>query len=101
MNYEYISTDDTLRQFCSQIRSASVIAFDTEFVSEDRYFPELCLVQIAADGQLAIIDSLAVKDMTPLWQLLAAPGHISLVHAGREEFRFCRRAVGDAPPSTV
>jgi ribonuclease D len=38
-----------------------------------------------------------VRDVTPFWELVAAPGHATVVHAGREEFRFCLRAVGKWP----
>jgi ribonuclease D len=97
VNYEYLSTDRAVRDFCEQIADAPLIAFDTEFVSEDRYYPELCLVQVAAQGQLAVIDPLATSDLAPFWQLVASSGHTSIVHAGREEFRFCRRAIGARP----
>jgi ribonuclease D len=97
VKYEYLSTDRAVCEFCQQIAGAPLIAFDTEFVSEDRYFPELCLVQVAAQGQLAVIDPLTVADLTPFWQLVASAGHTSIVHAGREEFRFCRRAVSARP----
>lgn len=97
MKYEYLSTDQAVREFCQEIAGAPFIAFDTEFVSEDRYYPELCLVQVAAREQLAVLDPLAAPDLTPFWQLLASPGHTTIVHAGREEFRFCRRAIGARP----
>src|SRR5207244_2461404 len=79
------------------IAGSGAIAFDTEFVSEDSYRPDLCLVQVAAAGKLAVIDPHAVEDLAPFWNLLAAEGHETIVHAGREEFRFCRRAIGRRP----
>ncbi|MHB0955566.1 MAG: ribonuclease D [Pirellulaceae bacterium] len=97
MKYDYLSTDQAVDDFCRQMADAPLIAFDTEFVSEDRYYPELCLVQVAAKGQLAIIDPLAVTNLDPFWQLVASGGHTTVVHAGREEFRFCRRASGARP----
>ena len=97
VKYEYIDTDEGLRDFCSHITGASSIAFDTEFVSEDRYFPQLCLLQIAAGEQRAIVDPLAISDLKPFWQTLLCPEHVTIVHAGREEFRFCLRAVGRRP----
>lgn len=97
VNYEYLTTEQAVADYCDAIARAEVIAFDTEFVSEDRYYPELCLVQVAAHGRLAIIDPLAVSALTPFWNLLAAPGHATVVHAGREEFRFCRRAIQARP----
>lgn len=97
MRYEYITSEQHLRDFCQVIGSAEIIAFDTEFVSEDTYLPELCLLQIAADGNLAIVDPLEFSDLSAFWQLLAQPGKETLVHAGREEFRFCMRAIGRRP----
>jgi ribonuclease D len=97
VKYDYLSTDEALREFCRDIDPAALIALDTEFVSEDRYFPDLCLVQVAVQGRFALIDPLAVDDLTPFWQALLQPERVSIVHAGREEFRFCRRATGQRP----
>lgn len=97
MQYEHITTGQHLRDFCALISPAPVVAFDTEFVAEDRYQPELCLIQLAAAGRLAIVDPLAVQDLSPLWELLTADGRETLVHAGREEFRFVWRHAGRPP----
>ncbi len=97
MHYELITADAPLRDYCRAIAGAPVVAFDTEFVSEDSYQPELCLIQLAAAGRMAIIDPFAVKDLSPLWDLLVQPGRETLVHAGREEFRFCLRYAGRRP----
>lgn len=97
MDYVSINSDRELSDFCQDIASAPIIAFDTEFVSEDTYQPELCLVQVAAGGRLAVIDPFEVSNLNPFWELLAAPGKETLVHAGREEFRFCRRAIQRRP----
>ena len=97
MQYANIISDQDLRDYCEIIADAQIVAFDTEFVSEDTYQPELCLVQVAAEGRLAIIDPYAVQDLTPFWNLLARPGRETLVHAGREEYRFIRRAIEARP----
>jgi len=86
-----------LAAYCERLARASQIAFDTEFVGERTYRPVLCLVQVAADGELALIDPLAIKDMTPFWEAVARPGHETIVHAGRGEVAFCLQAVGRAP----
>jgi ribonuclease D len=97
VNYDLITTEEQLRTFCDAIRPAPIVAFDTEFVSEDSYQPELCLIQLEAGGKLAIVDPLEIKDLSPLWQLLTEPGRETLVHAGREEFRFCLKHAGRRP----
>jgi ribonuclease D len=97
VHYDFIATARELEQFCASLSEAAVIAFDTEFVSEDSYRPHLCLVQVAADGRLAVIDALSVGEMTPFWQRLAAPSHVTVVHAGREDLCFCLRDIGQRP----
>jgi ribonuclease D len=76
---------------------APVIGFDTEFVSEDTYRPDLCLIQVAIGQELTVIDPRQVHDVTPFWEALSSGDHVTLVHAGREEFRFCLQAVGRRP----
>ena len=95
--FEHIKADDHLRAFCDRAKGSRFLGFDTEFVSENRYRPELCLLQVATDDEFVIIDTLAVKDVTPFWEILVAGDHVTVVHAAREEFLFCLRACGKRP----
>ncbi|MGB0595679.1 MAG: ribonuclease D [Rubripirellula sp.] len=92
--YESISRSTQLQEFCQKIADCPVIAFDTEFVSEDTYRPKLCLIQVAADDHLAIIDPVGVEQTEPFWELLVEPGRTVIAHAAREEIRFCYRFTG-------
>lgn len=97
MSHDVITTDKQLAELCADIAGASRIAFDTEFVSEHSYRPQLCLVQVAAGDRLAAIDPLSIDDMRPFWRVLAEPGHETIVHAGREELWFCIEGAGKRP----
>ena len=97
MQYQNITTDDQLREYCRELAEAESIAFDTEFVSEHTYRPVLCLVQVAAGEQLAVIDAMAIDDLSPFWKAVAEEGHQTIVHAGRSEMEFCLQAVGRRP----
>ncbi len=97
MRYAHITTDRQLADLCQELAAEPAIGFDTEFVSEDTFRPELCLIQVAAGDTLAVIDTLAVSDVSPFWQLLSRPGHETIVHAGREELLFCLEAAGQPP----
>lgn len=88
-----ITTPEQLRQYCRKLAHAKTIAFDTEFVSEHTYRPVLCLIQVSADGELAVIDPIAIEDVTPFWTAVTASGHETIVHAGRGEMEFCWQAV--------
>ncbi len=94
MQYDTINTVDQLEQFCEEIADCSLIAFDTEFVSEDSYRPQLCLIQVAAGDRLALIDPVHVERTEAFWELLAEPGRTIVAHAAREESRFCYRFTG-------
>lgn len=97
MSSLFITTAAQLAEYCAELATAPVIAFDTEFVSEHSYRSELCLIQVAALEKLAVIDPLAVGDVRPFWDLIVAPGHETIVHAGREELNFCLHATGKRP----
>jgi ribonuclease D len=97
MQYHDITTEEQLRQYCQKLSDARSIAFDTEFVSEHTYHPVLCLIQVSADGDLAVVDAVTIGDVTPFWKAVVAPGHETIVHAGRGEIEFCMRAIGLAP----
>ncbi|WP_419190056.1 ribonuclease D [Stieleria marina] len=94
MKHEYINTAAGLDDLCTELAKQKVIAFDTEFVSEDCYRPQLCLVQVAAGDILAIIDPMPIGDTQPFWDLIAEPGRTVIAHAAREESRFCYRFTG-------
>ena len=70
------------------------VGFDTEFVSEDTFQSELCLIQVATRDKTAIIDTLAVPDISCFWDLLTESDRPVIAHASREEFVFCFRATG-------
>ena len=93
-----VSTTKDLRGLCKRLRSAQMIAYDTEFISEGRYRPELCLIQIAANGLLALIDPIDIPDLSPLWELFCDGEREIIVHACRSEMEFCHRSIGRLPP---
>ncbi len=98
--FEIVATEPQLRDLVRRLTDLPHVAFDTEFVSEHTYRSQLCLVQVAAPGVLAVIDTLAVPELEPFWRLLAAPGRTTIVHAGREELGFILQAI-DARPASL
>ena len=91
-HFSYITNPDSLHQLCEKIAVQKLVAFDTEFVAEDSYRPELCLVQVATQDEIAIIDPYTCIDLSPFWESLIDPETTVIVHAGREETLFCYRA---------
>lgn len=97
MSHRLITRDNELAAYCRELRSVPWIAFDTEFVTEFSYFPDLCLVQVASDIGMSLLDPKALNSMLPFWEALVEGDHLTIVHAGREELRFCHRAVQAVP----
>jgi len=95
--YDHVTTEEQLAALVARLAAHPHVAFDTEFVSEHTYRSQLCLVQVAAPGTLAVIDTLKVKDLDPFWRLLAEPGRTTVVHAGREEMGFILHAIQARP----
>jgi ribonuclease D len=98
--HETITSAAQLADFCRRLARAERIGIDTEFVSEDTYRPELCLVQVATERELAVIDPYRAGDLKPFWQALAEDHHTTIAHAAREEVNFCLTAFG-RPPAGV
>jgi ribonuclease D len=88
-----ITTAAELEDLCRELQSADAIAFDTEFVSEHTYRPELCLAQIASDSVIVAVDTRAIPNLLPLWEVLSNGNHQTVAHAAREEIGFCLDAV--------
>ena len=100
MSSPTITDPAELQQLCNRLQTADLIGIDTEFVSEDTFFPELCLIQIATRDEMAVIDTGVLQDLQPFWEMLTGGDHITILHAGREELNFMLRAV-DATPKRL
>lgn len=94
-----ITDSATLAALCSRLSRADFIAIDTEFIRENSYWPELCLIQIADDKEAAAIDPLAPGlDMTPLTDLLVNNEDILKVfHAGGQDLEIILHHTGKMP----
>ncbi|HTE56922.1 MAG TPA: HRDC domain-containing protein [Kofleriaceae bacterium] len=77
-----------VEELAAAIRQAGAFAVDLEFVSEDRYVPELALVQVAwgdpAAPEVAAVDPLAVEPRA-LFDLIADPSVEVVAHAARQD----------------
>ncbi|NNJ25208.1 ribonuclease D [Alienimonas chondri] len=87
--------------FCQRARDARLVAFDTEFVSESTFRPELCLMQFSADGETVGVDPFELQDLTPWWDLMTDDRTTVIVHGGQAEVKFCLEATGQAPRRLV
>ncbi len=71
-----------------------MLFLDTEFVGEGRYYPEVGAIQVADTRQAALIDPLAVQDLSPLFALLANPNILKVFHAATQDLAIFYRLSG-------
>jgi ribonuclease D len=79
-------------ELADQARANRRLGLDTEFVSERRYRPLLCLVQIVVGDRIEILDPLADLDASPLAEVLADPSIEVVMHAGRQDVALLKRS---------
>ena len=93
-----ITDTAALATFCGRVGGANFITVDTEFIRDKTYWPKLCLVQIAGPEDVAAIDAVAPDiDLTPLLDLMAAPGLLKVFHAARQDFEIFYNLSGRVP----
>jgi ribonuclease D len=62
------------------------VTVDTEFIRETTFWPELCLIQMAAPDVTALIDPLAPGiDLAPFFDLMANEAVTKVFHAARQD----------------
>jgi ribonuclease D len=91
------STSD-LANVCDRFVSADFITVDTEFMREQTFWPELCLIQIASDSVEAIVDPLAAGiDLAPFYKLMANDRITKVFHAARQDIEIMYSEAGLIP----
>jgi len=94
-----IDDSATLAALIERLARADFVAVDTEFMRENSYWPELCLLQIASTEEAAAIDPKADGlDLAPLWDLLVNNEDVLKVfHAGGQDLEIVYNMTGKTP----
>lgn len=97
--HDLITTTEALAELCERLAQSEFVAVDTEFMRENTYWPELCLVQIANTEEAAAIDPLAEGiDLTPLTDLMCENEDVLKVfHAGGQDVEIIVNMTGKTP----
>ncbi len=92
-----ITTEHELKDLVSKAMQAQAVALDTEFVWERTFYPVLGLVQLAIGRECYLIDPVAIKDLSPLGELLANPSLIKILHDAQQDLTILKAATGANP----
>ncbi|MCR4268100.1 ribonuclease D, partial [Nitratireductor sp. ZSWI3] len=83
---DLITKQQDLEAAISALRKSDFVTVDTEFIRETTFWPELCLIQMAAPGVTALIDPLADGiDLKPFFDLMADESVLKVFHAARQD----------------
>lgn len=85
MQVKIIDNYDALVAICQQFEQADFLAIDTEFVRTRTLYPKLGLVQISDGHDIALIDPVAIEDLSLVWQLLSNKKLLKVLHACSED----------------
>jgi ribonuclease D len=93
-----ITTSDALAAVVDRLRREPFVTIDTEFVRERTYWPELCVVQLAGEHEVAIVDAEAEGlDLQVLAPLLDDPAVTKVFHAARQDLEIFLYKFGRLP----
>jgi ribonuclease D len=93
-----ITTTAELEALCTRLRGEAFVTVDTEFMRERTYWPELCVVQLAGAGEVAVVDALAPGiDLAPLGVLMADAAVEKIFHAARQDIEIFVLKFGAVP----
>src|SRR6188474_1878518 len=92
-----MAVDQPIAEVAERARETGVLGIDTEFMSEGRYRPLLCLIQVAVpngDGsRIELVDPFDDPAVEPLAEVLADPDIEIVMHAARQDVAILRRAL--------
>ena len=93
-----ITNSDELARLVGRLSGQAFVAVDTEFMRENTYWPDLCLIQIASTEEAAAIDPKADLDLGPLLDLLVGNDEVLKVfHAGGQDLEIIYNLTGKVP----
>ena len=101
LDYTFITDDRALVEWADRAGELDWLAFDTEFIGEKRYRTLVCLIQVATEDGLFLIDPIAIGDLTPFLDLVGDGDICKITHAGENDYRLLFQNYGTRPRNLV
>lgn len=95
--FVYVDSAARLATVCEHLASVERFGFDTEFVGERTYVPQLELIQVATPTECALIDCQAVRDLSPFFEVVCNPAIEKVLHAGQQDLEILFTLSGKVP----
>ena len=83
---DVITTTSALQNLCDTLSGGDFVTVDTEFLREQTFWPQLCLIQLAGPNAEAVVDPLHPGiDLTPFYRLMGDERIVKVFHAARQD----------------
>ncbi len=93
-----ITSTDDLQNLCTVLAAGAFVTVDTEFLREQTFWPQLCLVQLAGETEEAVVDPMAAGiDLGPFYHLMTDQRCIKVFHAARQDIEIVYTKAGVVP----
>lgn len=96
-SYEFIDSPVQLEAFYQANKEVPWLCFDTEFVGEKRYWPRLCLIQVATEKGNYLIDPFHCGKLDLFLALMEDAKICKITHAGDNDYRLLNNLFGTVP----
>jgi len=91
----WVRTAEELLGLVRRLEGCRAIGLDTEADSLYHHFEKVCLLQLATDrGDTALVDTLALEDLSPLASAMASPGLVKVLHGADYDVTTLKRDFG-------
>jgi ribonuclease D len=97
MKTEYIVNKEQLNVICNQFKNSPYLIIDTEFIRQTTYYPILALLQVYDGKTIALIDPVAIKDLSPLFDICFDPNIVKVLHSARQDMEIFYNICGKLP----
>lgn len=83
---DVITNTADLKALCEKLSDSDHVTVDTEFLREQTFWPQLCLIQLAGPNAEAVVDPLHPGiDLAPFYKLMADQRIVKVFHAARQD----------------
>lgn len=97
----WVASDLEVRELCGRWLTLPWLAVDTEFMRTDTFYPQPALLQVNDGEANYLLDPLALRDLSPMAEVMRAPQVQKVLHACSEDLEVFHRLLGCLPENLL
>lgn len=96
-DYKYIDSTESFNVLCQELQQESLIAFDSEFMRSDTFYPVPGLFQLSNGSDIYLVDPLTIDDWDMFRSLLTDNNITLVMHSCSEDLSLLQHFLGVIP----